>query len=242
MEIQSTISDEEKMQMMGVELERLSQENKELQQFIDAMNNKFKHLQAYVNKIMYEMGSHSSLPSPELIKETPIEPLKANTSHVLVRTGESNPCLIVKDGYQWKKYGQKVTKDNSSPRAYFRCSMAPRCHVKTSWSHVQRCADDSSVLMATYEGEHTHPLPGSEEFNGSASSRNSDGQRTSSMTLDLSLCGYNKVENIDNNNVRSNEDIVQQCANLLTRDPNTRAALAGAVAKYIHDHHRPDRR
>ncbi|ONK60454.1 uncharacterized protein A4U43_C08F18640 [Asparagus officinalis] len=200
--------------MMGVELERLSQENKELQQFIDAMNNKFKHLQAYVNKIMYEMGSHSSLPSPELIKETPIEPLKANTSHVLVRTGESNPCLIVKDGYQWKKYGQKV----------------------------QRCADDSSVLMATYEGEHTHPLPGSEEFNGSASSRNSDGQRTSSMTLDLSLCGYNKVENIDNNNVRSNEDIVQQCANLLTRDPNTRAALAGAVAKYIHDHHRPDRR
>lgn len=37
---------------------------------------------------------------------------------------------IVKDGYQWRKYGQKVTRDNPSPRAYFKCSFAPTCLVK----------------------------------------------------------------------------------------------------------------
>ena len=37
---------------------------------------------------------------------------------------------VVKDGYQWRKYGQKVTRDNPSPRAYFKCSSAPNCPVK----------------------------------------------------------------------------------------------------------------
>ncbi|KAH0462806.1 hypothetical protein IEQ34_010381 [Dendrobium chrysotoxum] len=59
------------------------------------------------------------------------------------------------DGYKWSKYGQKLTKGNSSLRTYFRCAMAPICPVKKK---VQRSAEDKSVVVAIYEGEHNHPI------------------------------------------------------------------------------------
>ncbi|KAJ7951983.1 WRKY transcription factor [Quillaja saponaria] len=84
------------------------------------------------------------------------ETIKAKISRAYVRAEASDKSLIVKDGYQWRKYGQKVTRDNPSPRAYFKCSFAPSCPVKKK---VQRSVEDQSVLVATYEGEHNHPHP-----------------------------------------------------------------------------------
>ncbi|PNT64580.1 hypothetical protein BRADI_4g30372v3 [Brachypodium distachyon] len=51
---------------------------------------------------------------------------------VRVRAEPSNPDanLAVKDGYQWRKYGRKVTRDNPHPRAYYRCAFATSCPVK----------------------------------------------------------------------------------------------------------------
>ncbi|KAA8549066.1 hypothetical protein F0562_000750 [Nyssa sinensis] len=61
----------------------------------------------------------------------------------------------LEDGYRWRKYGQKAVKNSPFPRSYYRCTN-PTCNVK---KRVERSCNDSSIVMTTYEGKHTHPSP-----------------------------------------------------------------------------------
>nr|ACG25409.1 WRKY transcription factor 21 [Zea mays] len=60
---------------------------------------------------------------------------------------------IPPDEYSWRKYGQKPIKGSPHPRGYYKCSSVRGCPAR---KHVERCVDDSAMLIVTYEGEHNH--------------------------------------------------------------------------------------
>ncbi|KAE9604259.1 hypothetical protein Lal_00001734 [Lupinus albus] len=166
----------------------------------------------------------------------------SKVSKVLVRTEASDTSLYVRDGYQWRKYGQKVTRDNPSPRAYFKCSYAPTCPVKKK---VQKSLEDQTILVVTYEGEHNHGNDQAEITLSSTSQSERQAElvpissamvrsaTSPSVTLDL------VQSTVINNNAQKSSIqklLIQQMATSLTRDPNFTSALATAISGRILDH------
>lgn len=256
------------------ELNRISTENKKLNemlailcknynnlqlQYMDLMSKNSENEVAISKKRKAESEDHchmigfnvhatecSTSTDEESCKRPKDNNNKAKVSRVYVRASDSNSTLIVKDGYQWRKYGQKVTRDNPSPRAYFKCSFAPRCPVKKK---VQRSAEDPSILVATYEGEHNHPQPTDSKAEISLSPSHgasigntihvsaASSMRSASPTVGLDMiqtgnlfddAKKSSVQQIDAPAIH--QILVQQMASNLTKDPNFTAALAAAIS------------
>ncbi|XP_057510954.1 probable WRKY transcription factor 40 [Actinidia eriantha] len=168
--------------------------------------------------------------------------IKTNVSRVHVKTDPSDTSLIVKDGYRWRKYGQKVTRDNPSPRAYYKCSVAPTCPAKKK---VQRSVEDPWVVVAIYEGEHHHHHPCQADRlplglnQGVISSPKSTISSSPSPILDSmqpGLCIDARRPNLGIDVPAFQELLVKKMANSLTRNHSFTTALAAAISTRILDH------
>ncbi|KAL8167843.1 hypothetical protein V2J09_009342 [Rumex salicifolius] len=140
---------------------------------------------------------------------------KPKISTAFVRVDQSDSSLAVKDGYQWRKYGQKVTRDNPSPRAYYKCSFAPLCPVKKK---VQRSVEDATVVVVTYEGEHNHKRPPIGDF---------------CLFSPPPLSSGNEAED---DVTEARVHLLEQMASALTKQPCFTSDLASAIYSQVLHH------
>lgn len=97
------------------------------------------------------MSQESSLAPPK--KERKRRGTKRRTSEMRLVVECDKEVDSMDDGYRWRKYGQKILKNNPYPRSYYKCT-EPGCECRKI---VERTVTGTTIN--TYEGYHTHPAP-----------------------------------------------------------------------------------
>ncbi|KAI3456840.1 hypothetical protein Pfo_013503 [Paulownia fortunei] len=94
------------------------------------------------------------------------------------------------DGYNWRKYGQKLVKGSEFPRSYYKCTY-PNCEVKKIFER----SPSGQITEIFYKGSHDHPKP-------QAARRHNPGALLSiqedKLDKDLSFAGQEDKMNTNN--------------------------------------------
>ncbi|XAR67392.1 hypothetical protein NMG60_11002132 [Bertholletia excelsa] len=116
-----------------------------------------KELNLPANDPMFSSRSvaHDGTDSDHLNKvELPSSGIQASQSD----NKDIGPCVTAErssdDGYNWRKYGQKVVKGSEFPRSYYKCTH-PNCEVKKIFER----SHDGHTTEIVYKGKHDHPKP-----------------------------------------------------------------------------------
>ncbi|KAK7320643.1 hypothetical protein VNO77_30303 [Canavalia gladiata] len=243
-----------KVETLHAELQQVREENNTLTLMLEILTTKYTKLETHLQEIRKaENKSFSSNQIGPLLnhdsnKRARVEfPTAKKPLQIFVRTRPEDDSLIIKDGYQWRKYGQKVTKDNASPRAYFRCSMAPVCPAKKK---VQRSIHDKSILVATYDGEHNHGVLHESVKPSSSTPKDSSVAKKLPLTsipndkeaknIDFAISGWAQTarkisENIMQQHDHGNNIKIEEYVSSIIKDPDFTLTLAEAVARTITD-------
>ncbi|KAK4367573.1 hypothetical protein RND71_011365 [Anisodus tanguticus] len=67
------------------------------------------------------------------------------------------------DGYNWRKYGQKMVKGSECPRGYYKCT-----HLKCAVRKKVERSVDGHITEITYNGRHSHAQPNKQRKYASA--------------------------------------------------------------------------
>ncbi|XP_060171777.1 probable WRKY transcription factor 32 [Lycium barbarum] len=105
--------------------------------------------------------SISSVLSPTLAERRSSAVVKCSTGEVAKQSSDAKvlPVLPVlktptRDGYNWRKYGQKQVKSPQGSRSYYRCTYSECCAKKIE------CSDHTnSVMEIIYRSQHNHDPP-----------------------------------------------------------------------------------
>lgn len=270
MSLERKISVKDEAGVLKAELHRVKEENDNLNKMLSALCTNFSSLQSQVMDLVsrtaneelasakkrknehghqnnlssgsINFSNHMDCSSSEDSSKKVCRLRQTKISKLCIRTDPSDTTLLVKDGYQWRKYGQKITRDNPCPRAYFRCALAPACPVK---KRVQRNAQDRTILVATYEGEHTHPSPSDGPIGPNHGRRN--GSRPCPLPIQslgptVTLDMTRPTPSLGQETGKSQSDVqppefqrflVEKMALSLSKDPAFTNALAAAISSKI---------